>query len=69
MVSVRRLDGFEEAAFERTFGSALQDVSPALPRLVAGGLLVRADGRVALTREGLLLADSVTAKLAELLTG
>jgi coproporphyrinogen III oxidase-like Fe-S oxidoreductase len=65
MVGLRRIDGFAERQFETTFGVSLASVSPALAVLLERGLLLRASGRIALTREGLMLADSVTAKLAD----
>jgi oxygen-independent coproporphyrinogen-3 oxidase len=65
LVGLRRIDGFAERAFAQTFGAELGAVSPALEGLGSAGVLARRDGRVALTREGLMLADSVTAKLAD----
>jgi oxygen-independent coproporphyrinogen-3 oxidase len=64
MVGLRRIDGFEERAFESTFGVTVDSASPVLASLVDRALLSRVNGRIALTREGLMLADSVTAKLA-----
>jgi putative oxygen-independent coproporphyrinogen III oxidase len=66
MLGLRRIDGFEESAFEQAFGVVLSEVAPSLAGLVRAGLLARAGGRVALTREGLMVADAVTTRLADL---
>jgi oxygen-independent coproporphyrinogen-3 oxidase len=66
LLGLRRREGFDEGMFEGVFGAALAQTAPALQRLVATGLLALDAGRVMLTRKGLLLADTVTAQLADL---
>jgi len=65
LLGLRLRRGLEERMFERTFGATLSDIAPALPRLVAAGLVSLDSGQVSLTRDGLLLADTVTSRLAD----
>lgn len=64
MLGLRLIDGFSTGAFQATFdcdvGSAFADYRT----LRDGGFLTHASGTVKLTREGLMLADSVIARLA-----
>ena len=64
LLGLRRLDGFAESDLTQLFGGPIEATVPALARLLAGGMLTRADGRIALSPEGLMLADAVTAQLA-----
>jgi coproporphyrinogen III oxidase-like Fe-S oxidoreductase len=65
MLGLRRLQGFDEDHFAVTFAVGIDEAAPALAALVESGFLSRENGRIALTREGLMLADSVTARLAD----
>lgn len=57
---LRTREGVAEEGFAARFGAALEDAFPETRRMLADGLLERpAPGRVALTRRGLLVADTV----------
>ena len=59
-LGLRMLEGVDEAAFAREFGIAPHDAyRDELARLLPGGMLERADGRLRLTRRGLLLYNAV----------
>jgi oxygen-independent coproporphyrinogen-3 oxidase len=64
MLGLRLLDGFPTTAFEGTFGcepvAAFEEYAP----LRSAGFLRETAGRVMLTAEGLMLADSVISRLA-----
>jgi coproporphyrinogen III oxidase-like Fe-S oxidoreductase len=64
MLDLRTLDGIEVKDFAQTFDGDLAREVTALPAMVAGGFIAERDDRVALTNAGLLLADSVIARLA-----
>jgi oxygen-independent coproporphyrinogen-3 oxidase len=64
MLGLRTLDGIEAKDFAKTFDGDLAREVTALPAMVAGGFIAERDDRVALTNAGLLLADSVIARLA-----
>jgi len=66
ILGLRLLDGIAEDEFARTFGATLDDVAPALPALTANGFLARDGGKVRLTAQGLMLADSVITRVADL---
>jgi oxygen-independent coproporphyrinogen-3 oxidase len=65
MLSLRLLGrGIVDADFAALFGVTLSEAfGAALERLVAGGMLEWMDGRLVLTRAGLLVADSVVSTL------
>lgn len=57
---LRTREGLAEESFAARFGTALEDAFPETRRMLADGLLERrAPGRVALSRRGLLVADTV----------
>jgi oxygen-independent coproporphyrinogen-3 oxidase len=59
---LRLADGLPEDGFVDRFAARVEDMFPHIDRMVADGLLERCrPGRIALTRRGLLLADSVFA--------
>ncbi len=60
-LGLRLADGFAEDDFVRRFGTGVDEIFPGTPELVRSGLLERSHGRLALTRRGLLVADSVFA--------
>jgi oxygen-independent coproporphyrinogen-3 oxidase len=64
LVGLRRIEGLEERDLVDSASGGVEATSAALEELIGRGLLRREHGRVALTREGLLLADAVTARLA-----
>jgi coproporphyrinogen III oxidase-like Fe-S oxidoreductase len=64
MLDLRTLDGIEVKDFAMTFDGDLVREVTALPAIVAGGFIEERNDRVALTNTGLLLADSVIARLA-----
>ena len=56
----RRMEGIERVRFEDRFGFDLEAlVGDALHDAIRRGLLVQANGRLRLTREGLLISDSI----------
>ena len=65
LLGLRRIIGFADGDFEVVFGRSIDSVAPALPALVEHGLIRRAEGRTALTREGLMIADTVCGRLAD----
>ncbi|MGE5594736.1 MAG: radical SAM family heme chaperone HemW [Hyphomicrobiales bacterium] len=63
MLALRRLEGFEPAAFERKFGVPLDAaVGPVLSECEAAGVVAR-DGRVRLTRAGRQLHGEVAVRV------
>ncbi len=64
MLGLRLLDGIDTRQFATQFGADLASAAPALPGLVAGGFLQTRSDHLALTAEGLMLADSVIVRLA-----
>jgi len=59
---LRTMEGLDERAFEKRFGSTVDELFPETARIIAEGLLERREpGRLALTAPGLLVADSVFA--------
>ncbi len=61
-LGLRTAEGLGEEAFRARFGTSLEDLFPDTHRMLGDGLLERtAGGRIALTRRGLLVADSVFA--------
>jgi oxygen-independent coproporphyrinogen III oxidase len=59
---LRTSEGVGEEAFHGRFGTPLEETFPETMQLLADGLLERrADRRLALSRRGLLVADSVFA--------
>ena len=64
MLGLRLLDGFPVTAFEGTFGCPPAAAFAELAPLRDAGFLTEAAGRVRLTSEGLMLADSVITRLA-----
>jgi oxygen-independent coproporphyrinogen-3 oxidase len=63
MLGLRLREGFDEPALDALIAQGRDDRRVAIERHVDGGLLERADGRVRLSRRGLLLADDVLADL------
>jgi oxygen-independent coproporphyrinogen-3 oxidase len=60
VVGLRRRAGVDRAAFAAASGHALDALAgAAIRRWVAAGLAVDNDGRVRLTREGLLVSDAL----------
>jgi len=65
-VGLRKLRGVSCSQFRERFGVGVDDVYPGVvPILVQRGLLQRNEDAIALTREGLFLADSVIQNFAE----
>jgi len=64
MLGLRLLDGFSTEAFETTFGCDLGATFEDYASLDRDGFLSTDNGRVKLTSEGLMLADSVISRLA-----
>jgi len=61
---LRMLDGMDESWFVEKTGKTVDEVAGgALDELITLGLLYRRDGRVRLTRRGVLLADSVMGRI------
>lgn len=61
-LGLRTTDGLGEESFRARFGTSLERMFPETRRMLGEGLLERrAGGRIALTRRGLLVADSVFA--------
>ncbi len=63
MMGMRMLDGIDDRDFRRTFGTDLGSTVHGLAELTAGGLIRRAHDRTRLTERGLVLADSVIARM------
>ena len=61
-LSLRQIDGFAPARFAERFGISLPEAFPQVAVLVAQGLLEEVSGKLRLTRNGLLVADSVFAE-------
>ena len=66
LLGLRLLDGFAEDGFAATFGCSLVEAAPATAQLTIDGFVEREDGRIRLSRNGLMLADSVITNLATL---
>jgi oxygen-independent coproporphyrinogen-3 oxidase len=64
MLGLRLIDGFSTSAFQATFDCDVSSAFTEYRALRDGGFLAHANGVVKLTREGLMLADSVIARLA-----
>lgn len=64
MLGLRLLDGFPSVGFEATFGTGFEQAVPEFEFLSEAGFVERTDDRVRLTREGLMLADTVISKMA-----
>lgn len=64
MLGLRLIDGFTTSAFQATFDCDFASAFSEYRALRASGLLAQEEGRVKLTHEGLLLADSVISRLA-----
>lgn len=63
---LRRLEGISEAEFHRTTGFTVAELGGAvLPPLIEWGLLDSREGRLRLTRAGLLVSDSIWPRLLE----
>jgi oxygen-independent coproporphyrinogen-3 oxidase len=60
-LNLRQREGFLPATFTERFGVDVFEVFPCLDTLLAEGLLVQEQGRIKLSKRGLLLADSVFA--------
>ncbi|MBI3301496.1 MAG: radical SAM family heme chaperone HemW [Deltaproteobacteria bacterium] len=60
-LNLRQLDGFAPATFAERFGVSLTEEFPHVTDLLAEGLLVEEAGRIKLTPQGLLIADTVFA--------
>ncbi|HEV8715020.1 MAG TPA: radical SAM family heme chaperone HemW [Candidatus Binatia bacterium] len=58
---LRQLDGFVPAAFAERFAASLTEEFPHVTDLCAEGLLTEESGRIKLTPQGLLIADTVFA--------
>lgn len=59
-LGLRQISGFDERKFAEEFGFTVEGLSAdALQKHLNAGLLQRENGRLALTREGLFVADSV----------
>jgi oxygen-independent coproporphyrinogen-3 oxidase len=57
---LRRIDGVEPAGFRERFGFEVDAlVGTELADMIARGLIEQADERIRLTREGLMLSDSI----------
>ena len=72
MLSILDGDGLDEAAYRGRFGTDAFDDFAELHQLERDGLAVRAEGRLALTAEGVELSDAigpalVSAPVAELM--
>lgn len=60
MLALRMIDGLDLTEFQRRFGRTAESLAgEAISRHVRNGLLQQSDGRLRLTQEGLLLADTV----------
>jgi len=64
MLGLRLLDGVAELEFRATFGCGFREVLPELEVLASRGLIAEGDGKIRLTRQGLMLGDSVISRLA-----
>jgi oxygen-independent coproporphyrinogen-3 oxidase len=64
MLGLRLIDGFATEAFEATFGCEVASAFEDYDRLGKDGFIATEAGRVKLTSEGLMLADSVISRLA-----
>jgi coproporphyrinogen III oxidase-like Fe-S oxidoreductase len=60
-LNLRQLDGFAPATFAERFAVSLAVEFPHVIDLLAEGLLVEEAGRIKLTPQGLLIADTVFA--------
>jgi putative oxygen-independent coproporphyrinogen III oxidase len=60
-LSLRQLDGFAPATFAERFAVSLTEEFPHVSDLLAEGLLTEEGGRIKLTPQGLLIADTVFA--------
>jgi oxygen-independent coproporphyrinogen-3 oxidase len=58
-MGLRMMRGISVAEFARRFGMSLDDFYPQVDDFKREGLLQQCDGRLRLTRRGLLLANSV----------
>ena len=66
MLGLRRAEGLSETEFERSVGTSLRDFSPgAVEACISEGWLQRDGDRIALTREGRFLADTVIGRFFE----
>lgn len=63
MTGLRRIVGIDRAAFHARFGVDVREATPQIEELVADGLLDCTATHVRLTARGLLLADTVAARL------
>ncbi len=62
--ALRMLEGIDEQEFERETGYSIESlVGPAVERFCEGALLRRDGGRLAMTRKGLLVSDSLWPEL------
>jgi oxygen-independent coproporphyrinogen-3 oxidase len=60
-LNLRQLNGFAPTAFTERFGSSLSEDFPHIGTLLAEGLLIEEDGKIKLTPQGILVADTVFA--------
>jgi oxygen-independent coproporphyrinogen-3 oxidase len=60
-LNLRQLDGFPPMAFAEQFGVSPTEAFPHIAELLTGGLLVEEEGRIKLTQQGLLIADTIFA--------
>jgi coproporphyrinogen III oxidase-like Fe-S oxidoreductase len=60
-LNLRQLEGFPHGQFAQRFGIEFVDAFPHVADLIAEGLLAEEDGKIKLTFQGLLLADSIFA--------
>lgn len=60
MLGLRKTDGISETEFYQRFGMTVDAVfSKEISKFVAGGFLARADGKLALTRQGISVSNSI----------
>ncbi len=64
MLGLRLLDGVAELEFRATFGCGFREVLPEFEILASRGLIAEGNGKIRLTRQGLMLGDSVISRLA-----
>lgn len=60
-LNLRQLHGFAPVAFVERFGVAFDEQFPHVADLLAGGLLTSDSGRITLSPQGLLIADTIFA--------
>jgi oxygen-independent coproporphyrinogen-3 oxidase len=60
-LNLRQLNGFDPAVFADRFGMSLMETFPQLSDFITEGLMQAEAGRLKLTAEGLLVADTIFA--------